>query len=261
MDRHEFTVHYQPIVNLEHRSILGVEALLRWQHPDRGLLHPPSFMEAAERSGLIVQLGKSVLQAATRQTAAWAKAGFDLDLAVNLSVRQLADPELVKCVVDAVRTSGLPPQKLWLEVTETALVEDVVTAAEALQMLVLHGARIAIDDFGTGWASLTYLKTFPVHALKIDRSFVEGIHRVHHDAAIIRSILSLAGELGLEVFAEGIETPRQEEALRLLGCPAGQGFLYDAAMPAEALTVCLRQRSGAWTSALPATAGAVLPSP
>ena len=235
MANDEFEVYYQPVVRLDGGTITGVEALVRWHHPELGLLKPDAFMPAAEASGLIIDLGNAVLQQACAQTAAWVQSGYDLELAVNLSVRQLADPLLVDRVAAAIKTSGLASNRLWLEVTETTLVDDVQRAAEVLHLLVLHGVRIAIDDFGTGWASLTYLQSFPVQALKIDRTFVAGVDSNPSDMAIARSILSLAAELDMGVVAEGIETAAQEQTLRSLGCITGQGYLYAAATQAESL--------------------------
>ena len=229
----EFEVHYQPLVRLEDGLILGVEALLRWNHRDLGLLAPDAFLPLAERSGLIIELGGIALERACNQAAQWVRDGFDLDVAVNLSTRQLVDPLVVQRVAAALESAGLDPDRLWLEVTETTLVEDVDKAAEVLHQLVVHGARIAIDDFGTGWASLTYLRAFPVHALKIDRSFVTGIDDSSNDAVIARSIISLADELHMSVIAEGIETAVQRDALRRLGCITGQGYLFGGPTPAS----------------------------
>jgi PAS domain S-box-containing protein len=228
----EFVVHYQPVVSLEDRHIITLEALVRWQHPRRGLLLPGSFIDGAERSGAILDLGRVVLDHACRQTAEWRSAGHDVAIAVNLSTKQLADAALFDDITQQLAASGLDPRSLWLEVTETALVEDLDQAADVLERLVALGIGVTIDDFGTGWASLTYLKEFPVHALKIDRSFVAGIDSNPHDAAIARSIVSLAEELDMVVVAEGVETVAQQNALQTLGCSIGQGFLYGAAVPA-----------------------------
>jgi PAS domain S-box-containing protein len=237
LDRDEFDVHYQPVVALDDLHIVTVEALVRWNHPDRGVLTPGSFMDNAERSSLILELGRVVLDKACRQTAQWRRAGSNIDLAVNLSTKQLAQPALFDDIVATLTVSGLDPRALWLEVTETALVVDVDQATDLLDRLAALGIRIAIDDFGTGWASLTYLKQFPVHALKIDRTFVVGVDHNPQDAAIARSILSLGEELGLVVIAEGIETGAQHAALRALGCSAGQGFLYGKPAPAAAVAI------------------------
>jgi PAS domain S-box-containing protein len=226
IDDDEFAVYYQPVVALDDFRVITVEALLRWNHRDRGLLAPAAFMDTAERTGLVLELGSIVFDKACRQVARWRDDGADLELAVNLSAKELADPGLVDRVAAKLESSGLDPHTLWLEVTETALVEDVDQASDLLHRLAALGIRIAIDDFGTGWASLTYLRQFPVHALKIDRIFVEGIDHNPHDAAIARSIISLGYELGLTVVAEGIETISQQDTLKAMGCTLGQGFLY-----------------------------------
>lgn len=246
----EFEVHYQPVVALDGLDVLAVEALVRWNHPQRGLLNPEAFIEVAEHSGLIRELGQVVLATACRQAALWRRGGAALELSVNLSTRQLADPHLVEQVTAVLADSGLDPGALWFEVTESALVEDVDKAIIVLRRLVDLGIRIAIDDFGTGWASLTYLRNFPVHALKIDRSFTSGVGRNPNDTAIVRSILSLGAELGVAVIAEGIETAAQETAMRRLGCRLGQGFLYGRPRPAGEVVLPYTGRSAT-------TAGAV----
>ncbi|MEY2456838.1 MAG: diguanylate cyclase, partial [Acidimicrobiaceae bacterium] len=213
------------------------EALVRWNHPDRGLLLPGSFIDAAERTGLIVELGRTVFHEACRQTAEWRRAGIDLGVAINLSARQLSDVALFDDISAMLTVTGLDPDALWLEVTETALVEDVSQAADVLHRLAATGIGITIDDFGTGWASLTYLKQFPVSALKIDRSFVTDIDLNPQDAAIARSILSLGEELDLVVVAEGIETVPQQQALQALGCMIGQGFLFGRPVPAAEVPI------------------------
>jgi len=201
----------------------GRDALVRWNHPERGLLLPGSFIDAAERSGVILELGRVVFDTACRQAAEWRRGGSDLGVAVNLSTKQFADVALFDNITEVLTASGLDPRALWLEVTETALVEDLDQAT--------------IDDFGTGWASLTYLKQFPVHVLKIDRSFVAGIDHNPQDAAIARSIISLGEELDMIVVAEGIETLAQQCALQTLGCSVGQGFLYGRPLPAAEVPI------------------------
>ncbi|MDZ7675315.1 MAG: EAL domain-containing protein [Acidimicrobiales bacterium] len=233
----EFEVYFQPVVALADGSVLAMEALARWNHPKRGLLAPDSFIPAAERSGAIVELGSVVLETACIQTAEWQRAGHAIDVTVNVSARQLADPEFVDRTSAALTSSGLDADSLWLEVTETSLVEEVDRAGEVLFRLAELGVNIAIDDFGTGWASLTYLRSFPVHALKIDRSFVAGVGRNLNDTAIVRSVLSLGGDLDLFVIAEGIETVAQQKALQKLGCTIGQGFLFARPSPASTASI------------------------
>jgi len=237
IDSGEFEVYFQPIVGLGDLHIVTLEALVRWNHPERGLLSPVSFIDAAERSGLILELGAFVLDGACRQASAWRRDGFDIDVAVNLSTRELGDATLVDRVTATLAAAELDASSLWLEVTETGLVEDVRQAREVLEHLTALGVGVAIDDFGTGWASLTYLKEFPVRALKIDRSFVDGVAGNSHSAAIIRSILSLGHELGLVVVAEGIETEAQQHALQDLGCTIGQGYLYARPVPASEVPI------------------------
>ncbi|HUS61144.1 MAG TPA: EAL domain-containing protein, partial [Acidimicrobiales bacterium] len=227
-----FEVYYQPVNDLVRGDVIGVEALLRWNDTERGVLMPADFLAAAERSGLIVELGNLVLETACRQAAEWRGGGADIALSVNLSTRQLSDPGLVDRIVEALAASGLDPAFLSLEITETSLVQSIEEATEALLRLVELGIGIAIDDFGTGWASLTYLRTFPVNSLKIDRSFVAGVGHDPNDRAIVRSILSLGAELDLLVVAEGVETVEQQTALRKLGCSTAQGFLYGRPTPA-----------------------------
>jgi PAS domain S-box-containing protein len=233
----EFVVHYQPIVALDDRHVLAVEALVRWDHPERGLLLPGSFIDAAERSGLILDLGREVFDQACRQTAEWRRAGNDLSVSINLSTKQFAEPALFDDITRMLAGSGLDPNALSLEVTETALVEDLDQAVDLLERLAALGIGVAIDDFGTGWASLTYLKEFPVHALKIDETFVAGVDHNPQDTAIVRSIISLARELEMLVVAEGVETLAQHSALQALGCAVGQGFLYSKPVPAAGVPV------------------------
>lgn len=229
--RREFVVHYQPIVRLDDATVVGAEALVRWQHPERGLLAPNAFMDAAERSGTVVDIGAFVLDEARAQWARWRDAGHERYVSVNLSGRQLADPALPELIA----ATRLPEGQLWLEVTETSLVQDLEQAGDTLQRIAALGPKIAIDDFGTGWASMSYLREFPVHALKIDRSFVAGVGHSAVDTAIATSVLSLGRELGLKVFAEGIETSGQLDQLRDLGCELGQGYLFGRPTPPDQL--------------------------
>jgi PAS domain S-box-containing protein len=229
----ELEVHYQPVVDLATRRTMTLEALARWNHPVRGLLAPDAFMATAEQSGQILRLGAIVLEAACRQTATWRRDGIDINVAVNLSARELAEPSLVHRTLATAQAAGLDLRCLWLEVTETSLVEDVAQAGLRLEQLAALGVGISIDDFGTGWASLTYLREFPVHVLKIDRTFVAGIDHDASNVAIARSVLSLGAELNLVVVAEGVETEGEHQALRELGCTVGQGYLYGRPAPAD----------------------------
>lgn len=231
-DNSEFIVHYQPVVRLDDHVVVGVEALARWQHPQRGLLPPDQFIDDAERTGQIIEIGQQVLQVACRQAEKWRGAGEDLHVAVNLSCVQLLDERLPDRLAETLAATGLPASKLWLEITETSLVRDLDRATLSLHKIRDLGVSISIDDFGTGWASLTYLRQFPVNALKIDRLFVAGVGLRPRDTAIAHSIISLADELGIAVVAEGIETLEQAAALSKLGCEFGQGFLFGRPEPA-----------------------------
>jgi diguanylate cyclase (GGDEF)-like protein len=232
--RDEFVLHYQPIVDIQRGTVTGVEALVRWNHPD-GLRMPDSFIPIAERSGLIVPLGAWVLEEACRQAAAWSADGLDLTMAVNLSVRQVADPGLVALVANSLRTTGLAPERLILEITESAVIEDAELALAALVSLRALGTGIAIDDFGTGYSSLLYLKRYPIHTLKIDRAFVSGMGVHANDDAIVASIVSLARAVNAVCIAEGVETLEQAAALRVLGCDQAQGYLYARPTPGHAV--------------------------
>lgn len=227
----ELVVLYQPIVALEDGAVLGAEALVRWDHPERGMLLPADFIDEAERSGAIVELGSYVLDEACRQGAAWWAAGHDLYVSVNLSGRQLSDPLLYDRILASLVQAEFPADHLWLEVTETSLIQDLDEAAQVLQRLADLGVRVSIDDFGTGWGSLAYLRELPVMALKIDRVFIESIAPGTADAAIVASVISLGLELGLLVMAEGVETEEQRELLVHLGCAIGQGFLFGRPVP------------------------------
>ena len=235
IERDEFVVYYQPIVRLETGVVVGVEALVRWQHPELGLLPPAAFIGTAEQSGLIVELGDIVLGAACEQAQCWREAGHSLQISVNLAGRQLVDAALPERLAALMCRTGIGDGQLWLEITETSVVHDVDLASACLHRLRELGARTSIDDFGTGWNSLHSLHTFPVDELKIDRSFVAGLGVRASDSAIINSIVTLGRELGASVVAEGIETEAQRQTLLQLGCTIGQGFLFSRPVPAEQL--------------------------
>jgi diguanylate cyclase (GGDEF)-like protein len=237
LERDEIEVYYQPIVDLGTRAIRGFEALVRWNHPERGLLGPAAFMPTAERSGLIMALGARVLREACRQLAIWQRdpeLGPGTRMAINLSTRQLVDREIVSVFASAVADAGVDPSSLWLEITESALLIDADAAKEALFELRDTGVRMSLDDFGTGYSSLQHLKWFPLHAIKIDRGFVAGIGSDVGDEAIVRSVVELARTLGFEVVAEGVETERQREWLLDLGCSYAQGYLFAKPQPPAA---------------------------
>jgi EAL domain-containing protein (putative c-di-GMP-specific phosphodiesterase class I) len=242
LDRGEFRVHYQPILSLADERVCEVEALIRWAHPERGLVPPGVFIPVAEETGLIVPIGQWVLEHACRQAREWqARRGGDrpLVLSVNLSARQFQHPDLVADIQRALRTTGLEPHLLKLEVTESVVMHDAASAAAILHQLKALGIQLAIDDFGTGYSSLAYLKRFPVDTLKIDRSFVNGVGQDPQDTAIVQSVIALAQALGLSVTGEGVETEAQLERLRELGCERGQGFLFARPCPPEQLNALL----------------------
>ena len=234
LKRDELILHYQPIVELASGTVIGVEALVRWQHPERGLLHPGEFIAAAEASGQIVELGGWVLRAAAKQQAAWAREGLGhLFIAVNASAQQFKRNVLPEQLQLALDESGAEARRLQIELTEHTLIEDVETNVQILASLRARGIQIAIDDFGTGLSSLAYLKRLPIDKLKIDRSFVNDLTTGDEDTAIVATILSLARALHLDVVAEGIENVQQQEILQRLGAQHGQGYLFSRPVPAE----------------------------
>lgn len=231
----QFRLLFQPLVRLSDRAVVGAECLLRWGHPDRGAIAPADFVPIAEESGLIVPIGRWVLEEACRQFALWRRQGLALErIAVNLSARQFADTELVSMVIGALEASGVPPQCLELELTESILMEDVGYTLSLLRDLKSMGVRIAIDDFGTGYSSLNYLKQFPLDCLKIDRCFVEELAHQDGNRGIAQAIVALARSFDLEVIAEGVETDRQCAELVQLGCDQAQGFWFGPPLAAAA---------------------------
>ena len=228
---------YQPIVRAADARVVGVEALLRWEHPERGLVSPADFIPLAELTGDIVPLGRWVVHEACRQHARWREERPDLPLtlSVNVSARQLADPELVAHVREALYRTGTPAAMLCLELTETALVSDPVGAAAVLRELGRLGVRLALDDFGTGFSSLTHLQRFPVDTVKVDRSFVRELCSAGGGAAIVASTISMASHLGIQVVAEGVETSEQRDALVALECELLQGYLFARPLPGDRL--------------------------
>jgi diguanylate cyclase (GGDEF)-like protein/PAS domain S-box-containing protein len=237
LERGEFRVYYQPIVDLPTGRVGELEALVRWEHPARGLISPVQFIPLAEETGLIVPIGQFVLEEACRQVQAWQVQyadGHPLTVSVNLSLRQIQHPTLVEDVARAIRESGLDPASLRLELTESVVMEDVESTVATLERLKALGVELAIDDFGTGYSSLSYLKRFPVDVLKIDRSFVDRLGQDPHDTAIVRGVIELAKSLQLSVVGEGIETPDQMRHLQSLGCDRGQGFYFAKPMTPEA---------------------------
>jgi len=236
MDAGQFWIAYQPIVALESHEVLGIEALLRWQHPSRGNIPPVQFITLAEETGVIIPLGRWVMAEACARTAEWnAKRsdGHAFTVTVNLSVRQLESPTLVDDVQAALRSSGLPATLLVLEITENALMHRTESTLARLHEIKTLGVRLAIDDFGTGYSSLSYLQQFPVDILKIDRAFTDGLMRGTHDDALARTIIALGDLLTLRTIAEGVEHARQHSRLRDLGCDYGQGYLFSRPLGSE----------------------------
>ena len=241
LDQADLQVHYQPIVDLRTDRATGAEALLR-VHDDSGvLLSPASFVEAAESSGLISELGRQVLQTTCEQLAVWSAGGDDLpgEISVNVSPRQLADPGLPAQVEQVLTATGVEPSRLWLEITESMLISAEPTVDASISYLRSLGVRIGLDDFGTGQSSLGYLKRFPLDFVKIDQTLVAGLGVNEHDTAIVRATVELAHNLGLLVIAVGVENEEQLEALTFLGCDRAQGYLYAPALPADQLAARL----------------------
>jgi EAL domain-containing protein (putative c-di-GMP-specific phosphodiesterase class I) len=247
LDLGEFRVVYQPEVDLRTGHIVGVEALVRWHHPERGLVPPAEFIPLAEQTGLIAGIGSWVLNTSIKQAAEWSRArwnGTGLLVWVNLSARQLGDQDLVEQVATALREHGVPPHQLGLEITETALLQDAEGAVAALGALRSLGVRLAIDDFGTGYSSLSYLKRLPVDAVKVDRSFVDGLALDGDDSAIVAAVTGMARALRLTTIAEGVESIGQLFALRRLGCDVAQGFFFTTPQPPAHITRLLEDDHG-----------------
>jgi diguanylate cyclase (GGDEF)-like protein len=239
----QFFLAYQPIFNLRSGETTGVEALLRWRHPVRGVVQPDDFIPVLEDSGMIVDVGRWVLQEACRQGAHWHARGHRLDVSVNVSARQLDTDQLIEDVSSALEASGFDARSLIVEITETAIMRNVSTVVSRLVALKATGVRIAIDDFGTGYSSLAYLQQFPVDTLKIDRSFISTMADSPESGALIRTLVQLGKTLGLETLAEGIEESAQYSQLERDQCDSGQGYLYARPLDADALEAFLTARS------------------
>jgi diguanylate cyclase (GGDEF)-like protein/PAS domain S-box-containing protein len=240
IDRDELVAFYQPIVALADGAITSAEALVRWQHPERGLLEPAEFVPLAEESGLIVAIDRWVLERACHQAGRWQHDGSAVTVGLNLSARQLTRPGLIDTVRQALDDGGADPHHLWVEITESVLMEDADLAGTVLGRLRALGVRVCVDDFGTGYSSLSYLTRFPVDALKIDRSFVSGLTSNAGDAAVVEAVVGMAHSLGLAVVAEGVETADQVARLRDLGCDAAQGYWFARPGPADDVSELLR---------------------
>jgi EAL domain-containing protein (putative c-di-GMP-specific phosphodiesterase class I) len=245
IEQKEFCVYYQPIVCLQTGRLAGFEALVRWNHPRRGLVEPADFIPVAEETGLIVPIGEWVLNEACAQVRQWqidSPSHRSLSLSVNLSARQVAQPHLLDRIKEALDNSKLNPHCLKLEITESVVMENAEAAALMFKQLRSLGVQLSIDDFGTGYSSLSYLHRFPLNYLKIDRSFVMRL-TTDNDNAIVRTISTLARNLGMEVIAEGIETEEQHQQLKMLGCEYGQGYLFSRPVNSQSVVHLLAQDS------------------
>jgi diguanylate cyclase (GGDEF)-like protein len=232
LERGEFVLHYHTKINAASNTVTGVEALIRWQHPERGLLSPSDFIHIAEESGLIVQIGEWVLKTACMQNVAWQKAGLSpICVSVNVSARQFEDEGLFYTVKKTLQDTQILPQYLELEITETTIMKNPDLAAVVLRNFMSLGVQISVDDFGTGYSSLSYLKKLPLHTLKIDRSFVRELPSNADDISIVKAIIALAHSLRLKVVAEGVENAEQRDFLQKLTCDEMQGFLWNRPLP------------------------------
>jgi diguanylate cyclase (GGDEF)-like protein len=242
LENHEFEVHYQPIVDLDGERTVGVEALVRWRHPERGLLPPASFLDLAESLGMLPQLGGWVLEEACRQAASWQRQTPGFELNVNLSASQLGNPQLIQEVHDVLARTGLAPELLVLELTETVALTDLGESARVLTALKTLGVRIALDDFGTGFSSLSHLGALPVDVVKIDRSFVQAMQE-SSGASVAEAVLQIARTFNLAPVAEGVEDATQASRLRELECAQAQGYHFARPMPATDVTALLTRES------------------
>jgi diguanylate cyclase (GGDEF)-like protein/PAS domain S-box-containing protein len=244
LERDEFVLYYQPVVGLRSRRIEGWEALVRWRHPQRGMVPPLDFISLAEETGFIVPLGKWVVEEACRQAGIWNRrfpAESPRLMNVNISARQFQHKELITTVLEALRTASLEPGHLKLEITESIMMKDPMASIEAMKTFKSMDIHLVIDDFGTGYSSLSYLKRFPVDTLKVDKSFVDGLGKDSESTAIVAAVISMAKSLGMRVTAEGIETTDQMQHLEKLNCDQGQGYLFSRPLPAEAAEALLAQ--------------------
>jgi EAL domain-containing protein (putative c-di-GMP-specific phosphodiesterase class I) len=243
LERDELLVHFQPQVSLHSGEVIGAEALVRWRHPQQGLVSPAQFIPLAEETGLIEPLGEWMLRAVCRQQRAWLEQGLAVPpVAVNLSARQFHHPDLVGLVAQALSANRLQPQLLGLEITESAAMTDAASAIATMSDLRALGVGLSLDDFGTGYSSLSHLKRFPIEHLKIDRSFVNDITSDPDSAAICNAVIGLAHSLALRVIAEGVETPAQMHYLRRQGCDELQGYLFSRPLPAAEYERLLAER-------------------
>jgi diguanylate cyclase (GGDEF)-like protein/PAS domain S-box-containing protein len=243
LERGEFVLHYQPKIDLTTQNVVGAEALLRWQHPQIGMVHPIEFIRLAEETGLILPLGEWVLAEACRQQVLWAKQGLPpLKIAINMSARQFRQEELAERIADVFVSTGADPSLVILELTESMVMHDVDSTLVALRALKKLGVSLSLDDFGTGYSSLSYLRRFPIDELKIDRSFINDIHTNPDDAAIAGAIVAMARSLSLSVVAEGVENKEQAALLTTLGCNQVQGYYYARPLTVNAFVSRMREQ-------------------
>ncbi len=263
LDREEFCVYYQPIVALDSGQLAGFEALIRWQHPERGFINPSDFIPLAEDTGLIIPIGQWILRRACEQLAKWqwqSAANRHLFMSVNLSSKQISQPDLVDVIRETLEETNVDPKYIKLEITESAVMDNAETAVRLLKRLKALGVSLSIDDFGTGYSSLGYLHRFPVNTLKIDRSFVGRIGEKTENAEIVRTIVSLAENMGMEVVAEGVETLNQLSHLRGLKCQYGQGYLFSRPVDADSVTAWISKKPHWQADLFPATKDYYVPA-
>ena len=234
LDNDELVVFYQPLISLKNNKLIGMEALIRWMHPEKGMISPGDFIPLAEETGLIEPIGEWVLRTACTQNKEWQDAGYPpVKVSVNMSARQFSKKNIIELISQILQETGLSPEYLGLEITESIIMQDVKSTIAKLKQMQKMGISLSIDDFGTGYSSLSYLKLFPIDNLKIDRSFVFNITTDSIDAAIATSVILLAHSMNLKVVAEGVETEEQLEVLRQQGCDYVQGFLFSRPLAAE----------------------------
>jgi EAL domain-containing protein (putative c-di-GMP-specific phosphodiesterase class I) len=242
----EFELHYQPLVNLQTNEVNGFEALLRWNHPKRGLIPPADFIPVAEETGLIIPLGEWVLKAACYEAVDWPD---HIKIAVNLSPAQLNNRNLLNAVKGALAETGMPPHRVQLEITETVLLQNTFATLATLHELRKLGIQVALDDFGTGYSSLSYLRSFPFDKIKIDRSFIQDLSNGAEPKAIVEAVANLAKSLKMASTAEGVETQQQREMLQSIGCTEMQGYLFSRARPASEIRQYFGQGQAAQSGA------------
>ena len=252
--RNEFELYYQPIIGLDTASLEGFEALVRWNHPQLGLVNPNDFIPLSEKTGLIIPMTVQILHSACTQIVRWQRElpdGRPLSISVNLSGKHFVHPALVDQIRTVISETGITPSCLKLELTESALMENAEMATSMLKQIKETGVHISVDDFGTGYSSLSYLHRFPIDTLKVDRSFVSSMENGSENGEIVRTVIALAKALNLNVVAEGIETIHQFHQLRILGCEYGQGYLFSKPLPVAEIAKLLTDRNQ-WSNILPA---------